>query len=104
MVCRQCRKTLPVRPGRGRKQLYCDSTCRSAARRRRAGVKQSLTSAATRGTLEAVGGAQRQVLEAQYLLRAAVDRARAEGHTWQEIGEVVGTTRQAAFQRFARPS
>jgi hypothetical protein len=43
------------------------------------------------------------VLEAQDLLRAAVDRARAEGHTWQEIGEVVGTTRQAAFQRFGRP-
>jgi hypothetical protein len=43
------------------------------------------------------------VLEAQDFLRAAVERARAEGHTWQEIGEVVGTTRQAAFQRFGRP-
>jgi Protein of unknown function (DUF3887) len=37
------------------------------------------------------------------VLRAAVDRARADGHTWQEIGEVLGTTRQAAFQRFGRP-
>ncbi len=46
----------------------------------------------------------RQVLEAQESLRAAVDRARAGGHTWQEIGEVVGTTRQAAFQRFGRPA
>jgi hypothetical protein len=45
----------------------------------------------------------RQVLEAQESLRAAVDRARAGGHTWQEIGEVLGTTRQAAFQRFGRP-
>jgi hypothetical protein len=45
----------------------------------------------------------RQVLEAQESLRAAVDRARAAGHTWQEIGEVLGTTRQAAFQRFGRP-
>jgi hypothetical protein len=35
--------------------------------------------------------------------RAAVDRARERGHTWQEIGEVLGTTRQAAFQRFGRP-
>jgi Protein of unknown function (DUF3887) len=45
----------------------------------------------------------RQVLEAQDLLRSAVDRARAEGHTWQQIGEALGTTRQAAFQRFGRP-
>jgi len=45
----------------------------------------------------------RQVLEAQDSLRAAVDRARAEGRTWQEIGDVLGTTRQAAFQRFGRP-
>jgi hypothetical protein len=43
------------------------------------------------------------VLEAQDLLRATVDQARAAGHTWQEIGDVVGTTRQAAFQRFGRP-
>jgi hypothetical protein len=35
--------------------------------------------------------------------RAAVDRARERGHTWQEIGEVLGTTRQAAVQRFGRP-
>lgn len=54
------------------------------------------------GTLGEVGAAHRQVLEAQDLLRAAVERARAEGHTWQEIGEVVGTTRQAAFQRFGK--
>lgn len=46
----------------------------------------------------------RQVLEAQESLRAAVDRARAGGHTWQEIGDVLGTTRQAAFQRFGRPA
>lgn len=43
------------------------------------------------------------MLEAQDLLRAAVDRARAGGHTWHEIGDVLGTTRQAAFQRFGRP-
>jgi hypothetical protein len=55
------------------------------------------------GSLGEVGAAHRQVLEAQDLLRAAVDRARAGGHTWQEIGDVLGTTRQAAFQRFGRP-
>jgi hypothetical protein len=36
-------------------------------------------------------------------LRAAVDRARAAGRTWQEIGDVLGVTRQAAFQRFGHP-
>jgi hypothetical protein len=32
-----------------------------------------------------------------------VDRARAAGHSWREIGDVLDTTRQAAFQRFGRP-
>ena len=36
-------------------------------------------------------------------LQAAVDRARAAGHSWKRIGDVLGTTRQAAFQRFGRP-
>ncbi len=36
-------------------------------------------------------------------MRAAVQRARQAGHTWAEIGELLGTTRQAAFQRFGRP-
>jgi len=36
-------------------------------------------------------------------LQQAVDQARAAGHSWREIGEVLGTTRQAAFQRFGRP-
>ena len=33
-------------------------------------------------------------------MREAVQRARQVGHTWAEIGELLGTTRQAAFQRF----
>jgi hypothetical protein len=37
-------------------------------------------------------------------MRAAVQRARDAGHTWAEIGQVLGTTRQAAFQRFGRPT
>jgi hypothetical protein len=35
-------------------------------------------------------------------LREAVDAAREAGHSWAEIGDVLGTTRQAAFQRFGR--
>jgi hypothetical protein len=33
-------------------------------------------------------------------LRALVTRARAAGHTWAEIGDVLHVSRQAAFQRF----
>jgi len=33
-------------------------------------------------------------------LRALVEQARAGGHTWAEIGEVLHVSRQAAFQRF----
>jgi Protein of unknown function (DUF3887) len=36
-------------------------------------------------------------------MQQAVDRARAAGHSWREIGDVLGTTRQAAFQRFGHP-
>ena len=36
-------------------------------------------------------------------LQQCVDRARAAGHTWQEIGDALGTSRQAAFQRFGKP-
>jgi hypothetical protein len=36
-------------------------------------------------------------------LQHCVERARAAGHTWQEIGDTLGTSRQAAFQRFGKP-
>lgn len=36
-------------------------------------------------------------------LQVAVDRARTADRTWREIGDALGTTRQAAFQRFGRP-
>ncbi|MBF6180777.1 hypothetical protein [Nocardia otitidiscaviarum] len=37
------------------------------------------------------------------VLRMLVQQARVEGHTWAEIGELFGTSRQAAFQRFGGP-
>jgi hypothetical protein len=40
---------------------------------------------------------------AEAALQAAVDRARAVGGSWRDIGEVLGTSRQAAFQRFGHP-
>ncbi|GAA1308610.1 hypothetical protein Psi02_24900 [Planotetraspora silvatica] len=36
-------------------------------------------------------------------LRVCVERARAAGHTWQELGDLLGVSRQAAFQRFGKP-
>ncbi|MEO9327353.1 DUF3887 domain-containing protein [Gordonia aurantiaca] len=40
---------------------------------------------------------------AEDLLSATARAARDHGCTWQEIGDVVGVTRQAAFQRFGKP-
>ena len=44
--------------------------------------------------------ALRQV--ADQALAACVREAREAGHTWQELGDTLNTTRQAAFQRFGR--
>jgi hypothetical protein len=40
---------------------------------------------------------------AEQLLKLCVSQCRDAGHTWQEIGDVLGVTRQAAFQRFGKP-
>lgn len=40
---------------------------------------------------------------AEALLAAAVQQAREAGRTWQEIGEVLGVSRQAVFQRYGKP-
>lgn len=41
--------------------------------------------------------------QAEALMGAAVQQAREAGRTWQEIGEVLGVSRQAAFQRYGKP-
>jgi hypothetical protein len=40
---------------------------------------------------------------AEQVLRLSVQQCRDAGHTWQEIGDLLGVTRQAAFQRFGKP-
>ncbi len=40
---------------------------------------------------------------AEQVLKLSVQQCRDAGHTWQEIGDLLGVTRQAAFQRFGRP-
>jgi Protein of unknown function (DUF3887) len=59
--------------------------------------------AGTGSPLAAIATARRMVAEAEAALQQAVDQARASGRSWREIGEVLDTTRQAAFQRFGRP-
>jgi hypothetical protein len=53
--------------------------------------------------LAALGAARDLADAAGDAMQQAVDRARAAGHSWREIGDVLGTTRQAAFQRFGHP-
>ena len=60
-------------------------------------------SAADDSPLAAIAAARQLAATAEADLQQAVDRARATGHSWREIGDVLDTTRQAAFQRFGRP-
>lgn len=41
--------------------------------------------------------------QAEELMVAAVQQARDSGHTWQQIGDSLHVTRQAAFQRYGKP-
>lgn len=51
----------------------------------------------------AVAAARSLSVAAEAALQATVDRARSAGQTWRDIGHVLGTSRQAAFQRFGHP-
>jgi hypothetical protein len=53
--------------------------------------------------LAGIGHALDARRQAEAVLAVAVDAARAAGHTWQQVGDVLGTSRQAAFQRFGHP-
>ena len=54
-------------------------------------------------SLAAVAAARDLTAAADAALQEAVDRARDASRSWREIGEVLGTSRQAAFQRFGHP-
>lgn len=54
----------------------------------------------SRSALHRLRLARRIADAAEALERAAVAQARAEGHTWAEIGEQFGMTKQAAQQRY----
>lgn len=63
----------------------------------------ALVSAPLDDPLALVAGALTTRSRADEVLASAVDHARAAGVTWQAIGDLLGTTRQAAFQRFGHP-
>lgn len=58
---------------------------------------------ATPSYLDLVRNAQSTAELAEQVLRLCVQQSRDAGHTWQEIGDLLGVTRQAAFQRFGKP-
>ena len=62
-----------------------------------------LTQTGAGSPLSQMASARELAAVANAALQTAVDRARAAGHSWKEIGDVLQTTRQAAFQRFGRP-
>ena len=53
--------------------------------------------------LDLVRRAQEADVLAGQVLKLCVQQARDAGHTWQEIGDLLGVTRQAAFQRLGKP-
>lgn len=54
--------------------------------------------------LRAVRAAFAELAEAEARLASAVSVARAQGHSWSAIGAMVGTSGEAARQRYGQPS
>jgi hypothetical protein len=53
--------------------------------------------------MEEIVEAAAQVKASRQRLHDAVTAARSQGHTWQQIGDALDMSRQAAFKRFGRP-
>jgi hypothetical protein len=67
------------------------------------GAERGRSEPGGKSPLAAITSARGLLAVAEAALQQAVDRARAAGHSWREIGDVLETSRQAAFQRFGRP-
>ncbi|HEY0258412.1 MAG TPA: hypothetical protein VGC18_01055, partial [Lacisediminihabitans sp.] len=52
--------------------------------------------------LRAIGAALTAIEEADKELTRSIDAARAAGDSWEAIGLVLGTSRQAAHRKYAR--
>jgi hypothetical protein len=68
------------------------------------GFLEQWASAGAASPLDAIALVQGAARAIDDGMQRAVQRARKAGHTWAEVGQVLGTTRQAAFQRFGRPA
>jgi hypothetical protein len=68
------------------------------------GFLEQWASAGAASPLDAIALVQGAARAIDDGMQRAVQRAREAGHTWAEVGQVLGTTRQAAFQRFGRPA
>jgi hypothetical protein len=68
------------------------------------GFLEQWASAGAASPLDAIALVQGVARAVDDGMQRAVQRAREAGHTWAEVGQVLGTTRQAAFQRFGRPA
>jgi hypothetical protein len=75
-----------------------------AAARDLLGTLLSAESAEPASPLAAIAFIQGVATETGDGMQAAVQRAREAGRTWAEVGEVLGISRQAAFQRFGKPA
>jgi hypothetical protein len=73
---------------------------RAAARR----LLGPLLSEESASPLDAIAFIQDAASEIGEGMQAAVHRARKAGRTWAEVGQVLGISRQAAFQRFGKPA
>ncbi|QYF74410.1 DUF3887 domain-containing protein [Cryobacterium sp. PAMC25264] len=51
----------------------------------------------------AIGYSLRIQVAAEDIVRAVVQQSRERGATWQAIGDALGVSRQAAFQRYGKP-
>jgi hypothetical protein len=68
------------------------------------GLDPEQTPARDGARMRQIAAARHHVDDAEQELRDAVAEARAAGDTWSMIGIALGTTRQAAFQRFGKAS
>jgi hypothetical protein len=64
---------------------------------------ERLFAASIEAVLRGVETALSGLRSAEDALQTAIDTARDAGCTWQQIGDVIGVSRQGAFQRFGRP-
>src|ERR1700760_1649939 len=111
--CDFCGRALPSRQGSGRKGRYPPAPPPPASTGRPAAVSaahvnESLTTGERQsivdnvpgqpGALAAISLAQARARSAEEELAMSVAQARESGHTWAEIGQILGTSRQAAVQ------